>query len=87
MTPSQMWGIAGRAQVLDDGRGSRHICPMAKQPDSASATADDDPQRADIRTGKPSTGKPQKQGEIGGPKGPEPTRYGDWEVNGRCSDF
>jgi hypothetical protein len=25
--------------------------------------------------------------EIGGPKGPEPTRYGDWEVNGRCSDF
>ena len=25
--------------------------------------------------------------EIGGPKGPEPTRYGDWEVKGRCTDF
>jgi hypothetical protein len=25
--------------------------------------------------------------EIGGPKGPEPTRYGDWERNGRVSDF
>ncbi len=25
--------------------------------------------------------------EIGGPKGPEPTRYGDWEINGRCTDF
>jgi hypothetical protein len=25
--------------------------------------------------------------EVGGPKGPEPTRYGDWEVDGRCSDF
>jgi hypothetical protein len=25
--------------------------------------------------------------EIGGPKGPEPTRYGDWERKGRCSDF
>lgn len=25
--------------------------------------------------------------EIGGPKGPEPTRYGDWEVKGRVSDF
>ena len=25
--------------------------------------------------------------EIGGPKGPEPTRYGDWEKKGRCSDF
>jgi hypothetical protein len=34
--------------------------------------------------GKPA-GKPVA--EIGGPKGPEPTRYGDWEVNGRCSDF
>ncbi|CAI0449912.1 unnamed protein product [Linum tenue] len=26
-------------------------------------------------------------GEIGGPRGPEPTRYGDWERNGRCYDF
>uniref|UniRef100_A0A0D9WM51 Succinate dehydrogenase assembly factor 4, mitochondrial n=1 Tax=Leersia perrieri TaxID=77586 RepID=A0A0D9WM51_9ORYZ len=26
-------------------------------------------------------------GEIGGPRGPEPTRYGDWERGGRCSDF
>ncbi|HVA13917.1 MAG TPA: DUF1674 domain-containing protein [Stellaceae bacterium] len=32
--------------------------------------------------------KPAKRArEIGGPKGPEPTRYGDWEVNGRCTDF
>jgi len=26
-------------------------------------------------------------GERGGPKGPEPTRYGDWERKGRVSDF
>ena len=25
--------------------------------------------------------------EIGGPKGLEPTRYGDWEKAGRCVDF
>ena len=25
--------------------------------------------------------------ESGGPKGPEPTRYGDWERKGLCSDF
>ena len=25
--------------------------------------------------------------EIGGRKGPEPTRFGDWEKNGRCIDF
>lgn len=26
-------------------------------------------------------------GEINGPKGPEPTRYGDWERKGRVTDF
>jgi hypothetical protein len=25
--------------------------------------------------------------EIGGPPGAEPTRFGDWEKNGRCIDF
>ena len=25
--------------------------------------------------------------EIGGPAGPEPTRFGDWEQKGRCTDF
>ena len=25
--------------------------------------------------------------EIGGPSGPEPTRYGDWEKKGICYDF
>ncbi len=29
----------------------------------------------------------QRPREIGGPKGPEPTRYGDWERGGRCIDF
>ena len=26
-------------------------------------------------------------GERGGPRGPEPTRYGDWERKGRVYDF
>lgn len=25
--------------------------------------------------------------EVNGRSGPEPTRYGDWEKNGRCIDF
>jgi hypothetical protein len=25
--------------------------------------------------------------EIGGRQGPEPTRYGDWEINGLACDF
>lgn len=35
-------------------------------------------------------GRPEQEGadaEIGGPPGPEPTRYGDWERKGRCIDF
>jgi len=31
--------------------------------------------------------KDQQPAEYGGPKGKEPTRYGDWEKNGRCIDF
>ena len=30
---------------------------------------------------------PKKPVEVGGQKGPEPTRYGDWEKAGRCTDF
>ena len=31
--------------------------------------------------------KGEKPVEVGGPKGLEPTRYGDWERAGRCVDF
>lgn len=31
--------------------------------------------------------KEDRPKEIGGPTGPEPTRYGDWEKRGRCIDF
>lgn len=30
---------------------------------------------------------PKLPKEIGGPAGPEPTRFGDWERKGRVSDF
>jgi len=36
---------------------------------------------------KASKQESDKPKEINGPKGPEPTRYGDWEKNGRVSDF
>lgn len=28
-----------------------------------------------------------KKKEVGGRAGPDPTRFGDWEKNGRCVDF
>ena len=30
---------------------------------------------------------PPRPKEFQGPKGPEPTRYGDWETKGIASDF
>jgi hypothetical protein len=30
---------------------------------------------------------PKAPKEIGGPPGPEPTRYGDWQYKGRVTDF
>jgi hypothetical protein len=36
---------------------------------------------------KPVPPLPKKVEEIGGPPGPEPTRYGDWQFNGKVTDF
>jgi shikimate dehydrogenase len=45
-------------------------------------------QSADVEGAKssPET-QPAKPAEIGGRKGLDPTRYGDWEKDGRCIDF
>jgi hypothetical protein len=38
---------------------------------------------------KPQETGPREAGarEVGGREGPEPTRFGDWELRGRCIDF
>ncbi|RUM51950.1 MAG: DUF1674 domain-containing protein [Methylococcus sp.] len=33
------------------------------------------------------SGRAGRKEEVGGRQGPEPTRYGDWEKQGRCIDF
>jgi hypothetical protein len=40
--------------------------------------------RTPTTEGVPVAGAPR---EIGGRDGPEPTRFGDWELRGRCIDF
>ena len=49
-------------------------------PDSTATPTDDD------NAGQGSDNTMQEK-EIGGRDGPDPTRYGDWEKNGRCIDF
>jgi Protein of unknown function (DUF1674) len=34
---------------------------------------------------QPASSAPRR--EVGGRDGPEPTRFGDWELRGRCIDF
>jgi hypothetical protein len=42
---------------------------------------------AAARRAEVSRNAPDRPKEVGGREGPEPTRYGDWEVNGLASDF
>jgi hypothetical protein len=58
------------------------VDPAPDKPRDNRAVSDD---RA-VSKGVP-TGEGLPSGEIGGPSGPEPTRYGDWEKKGRCIDF
>jgi len=51
--------------------------PVPKK--TASAAAASTPPQAVAAESKPA--------ELGGPKGADPTRFGDWERAGRCIDF
>lgn len=44
-------------------------------------------ERVSVSPDTPSKKKDSITEETGGPDGPEPTRYGDWEKKGRCIDF
>ena len=43
--------------------------------------------KAEADTRREKEDKAQLPPELGGPKGPEPTRYGDWERKGIAVDF
>jgi len=84
-------GIAGPAQG-DPGPGERG-CVLAPQRTSpicmAMQTATTPTPVESAAPATPSAGSVPAPApkEIGGPSGPDPTRYGDWERNGRCIDF
>ncbi len=66
---------------------------MEKRGKGAPEKPDSKPAAAKRRRGEPAgkgaadtaAGSPPE--EFGGPPGPEPTRYGDWQIKGRVSDF
>ncbi|CAP24841.2 Protein CBG04049 [Caenorhabditis briggsae] len=60
---------------------------MANKTPKGSLDKTDVPQYEDPHLKKHPGGVNKKTGEVGGPAGPEPTRYGDWERKGRVTDF
>lgn len=55
---------------------------MTGQEHNVASSGEDDREACENRAEQES--KPK---EVGGRDGPDPTRYGDWEKNGRCIDF
>lgn len=81
---AERWEFFARLQDLAARRGLRDINSMAKTQDTKSpAVAGPERPAGKVKD----TVKPAKPVETGGPAGPEPTRYGDWERGGRCIDF
>lgn len=54
---------------------------------SQTPTSSDDESASRPLEPLPADEAPAPPREIGGRDGPDPTRYGDWEKNGRCIDF
>ncbi|MEM7524435.1 MAG: succinate dehydrogenase assembly factor 4 [Pseudomonadota bacterium] len=68
------------AAMLARGLRRTYIDPMTKKTTTETATPKPRSEtRVDETAPRPT--------ELGGPKGPEPTRFGDWERDGRCVDF
>lgn len=68
-----------------------HFRPVTTSPSvtmSPSVTTTDDEIAAPLPpAAAPPLASPNGPREVGGRQGPEPTRYGDWELRGRCIDF
>lgn len=75
--------IPAFSAVMSDTPKTKTGIPAPQPPAAAAANAPAAAPKGN-RAVKP---LPAKVPEIGGPEGPEPTRYGDWERKGICVDF
>jgi hypothetical protein len=63
--------------AVDEETGKPSLTPAAERALAEAAARRAEEARQDAAQPK----------EVGGRGGPEPTRYGDWEINGLASDF
>jgi hypothetical protein len=79
----KLWGVT-RCEDLPNMTEQAHCAGKQPANDDPAAT----PQTKGINPGdRPPAQRTARPLEIGGRLGPEPTRYGDWELRGRCIDF
>lgn len=72
--------------MLEKLIGKRGVLLVDNHQSKTPSEPSDDPGVLDKQPAAVNTSS-QKPVEVGGQKGPEPTRYGDWEKAGRCTDF
>ena len=73
-----MWPGKACFNMTEETKNSRKALPPAAKRALAEAEARRKTAEADAKAAPK---------ELGGPKGEEPTRYGDWEHGGRAVDF
>jgi hypothetical protein len=73
-------------QILADLSGMSMPAGKNSTPQASVPTADVLPAPAAAPPPVPAAQRTRPR-ELGGRAGPEPTRFGDWEKNGRCIDF
>lgn len=84
MRGGRIKSLTGAARTLSSGAMTKND---EKQPVEEAGTTETAASAADPASQPAVPKAPLPPKEIGGPTGPEPTRYGDWERNGRVSDF
>jgi len=73
-------------QILADLSGMSMPADTSSIPQASVPTADTVPVAPAASPPAPAVSLTRPR-ELGGRAGPEPTRFGDWEKNGRCIDF
>ncbi len=68
----RLWPRNALARTVSGDKGNNKVAILGK--DKA-------------KTPKPPAAAKTPSREFGGAEGPDPTRYGDWQHKGRCSDF
>ena len=79
----QIGGHSGTLRAMPENAPAKNI----RKQDEASEAETVQPREYIPAGSKAATEETAKPKEVGGPTGPEPTRYGDWERKGRCIDF